>query len=315
MKNNIILMLGKCEYPETKQIIENGVGTKIVECASTLELIAALKATRTCSAVLIASAISESHKDVIDILQHIHLERPYMPIVLIFSDIQKLDFMFECAKNGACDYIIKNKPINIQMIINKLKMFHRMSEIQLELEQSLADQEMMYQKLVKNRENCIELMTQVGMAFVYLNEETKIVDANEQFYSLMEYKNDASIHSFSIREFVVQRDLDVFNGIWRRISDGNVVKNTEIRLKTKHGNVKFFNVNATRFVNGGVKILFLLQDTTETKQRERRKMIEDARKQDKVRQSLIEIKHHLNIMGDRYCTQEAEKETIETEEG
>ena len=300
MNKNAILMLGSCEYPEEKHILEEETGIHIKEKNSIDALMGELNGSKNYAAVLVASDHIEQH-EIIPALKTINSERPYLPIVIIFPKEPPSSLLSEYAKYGVCDYIVKHKkPINLELIGNKLKLFYRLNESKNALEQSLLNQEETYKRLVENKENSKQLMTQVGMAFVYLNEEAKIVEANDEFGNILEYKNTKSLCNTPIKKLVVPRDHGKFGEIWGEIIEGKIVRDKELRLQTKHGQVRYFNINASRFVNGGIKILWLLHDITDTKRQETRKMIEIERKQDRVKQSLKVIQHLLVNMHKKY---------------
>nr|VFJ72905.1 MAG: PAS domain S-box-containing protein [Candidatus Kentron sp. FW] len=160
-----------------------------------------------------------------------------IPIIFLTAAFKTGDFQKKGYEVGAVDYLLK--PIDDDLLINKISTYFRLIQKEREMNQVLEEQVMLRTEELRNanryREQIIDTM---GEALLILNSNGVIKSANPAAYRMLDFPEGELIGTLlgDVFEEEDQAQADAFMGTWlEALIRIGVIRNIEACFITKEG--------------------------------------------------------------------------------
>lgn len=306
MSQEYIIFLGRCEYQKLKTEIEQKIGVPIIEKISLDKIVEKRSKNSRCSCIIIGPDTTKNQTNTINIVQEIHHLYPYTPIILTVKKLPSDRFIDRVSAMGVVDFVSIDGGLNVRLLVNKLNVLNRMCANYYDLQDALQKQKLSHQKLHQNASSYINLLSATNTPYVYLNDYGEIIETNRRLATSLGFDQPEDLQGTKIKDKVCPKDKKTFDILWSNILKGDGPIEKELRLLNKnHNNVIHYNVKGALIRNGGNKIILLLNDISERKNKEATHRIEEQKKRDRLRQCVCKIKNQIdNINNKQKCREE-----------
>jgi len=155
--------------------------------------------------------------------------------------------------------------------------------------EDITKQVNMKQELIANGEKYRNLIESTKTAYVILNMEGCITETNDSFNKII-LGTSSDLIGKNFRCLVFSKDVKFFDEAYERLLNGELISNMEIMLRNVHRNPISVTLSANVLENGNRQIVCLLRDISKEKTAESRKYIQEQKKKDKLKQSIVSIR-------------------------
>nr|VFK29337.1 MAG: PAS domain S-box-containing protein [Candidatus Kentron sp. MB]VFK33503.1 MAG: PAS domain S-box-containing protein [Candidatus Kentron sp. MB]VFK76242.1 MAG: PAS domain S-box-containing protein [Candidatus Kentron sp. MB] len=160
-----------------------------------------------------------------------------IPIIFLTAAFKSGDFQKKGYEVGAVDYLLK--PIDDDLLINKISAYFRLIQKEREMNRVLEEQVLLRTAELRNanryREQIIDTM---GEALLILNPNGAIKSANAAAYRMLDFPEGELVGTLlgDVFEEEEQDQADAFMGTWlEALIRVGVIRNIEARFITKEG--------------------------------------------------------------------------------
>lgn len=155
--------------------------------------------------------------------------------------------------------------------------------------------------IIYNKSHLLEMLVEsTKTAYIILNQNSEILEANEYFLKMIKCDNPIDIIGKSSKVFICEKDLIKYDSAIQELLNGNEVISIELcinnNILSKQDNI-WVNIKAGLMKNGTTKIFCIINNITNIKNQEISTYISLEKKKDKIKQSLLRLKELNKIKG------------------
>ena len=172
--------------------------------------------------------------------------------------------------------------------INKVPLLNAQKEIIgiLGTFEDITERIKMENRIKKSEEKYRNLIEFTNTAYVILDCKLKILEANDNYLSLIGCDNIDDILNQNPRSWVVEKDISKFDRAYKALLDGEPVNDLEIEILNERNQVICTTMNANIIENGDKKIFCLVRNVSNRKTGEEMKYIKTQKQKDQIRQTI-----------------------------
>jgi len=215
-------------------------------------------------------------------------------ICLSINDISDPKIL-EYYKNGSLDYILKNDLENSShIILNRINMLFKIQKVLSTLEEEIESKNLANQKLRNNMWKYTELLEGTNTAYVVLDENRLMIEANKVFAEILSLRSVATLLGESPLMWIKsQVDKDKFSKYLNSLLENEKTHDIEIRLSSEYKSA-WVSISGYVMENGGKSIFLLIKNISFKKMVESQKSIEQQKRKDKLKQTIAQVREKLS---------------------
>ena len=215
-------------------------------------------------------------------------------ICLSINDISDPKIL-EYYKNGSLDYILKNDLENSShIILNRINMLFKIQKVLSTLEEEIESKNLANQKLRNNMWKYTELLEGTNTAYVVLDENRLMIEANKVFAEILSLRSVAMLLGESPLMWIKsQVDKDKFSKYLNSLLENEKTHDIEIRLSSEYKSA-WVSISGYVMENGGKSIFLLIKNISFKKMVESQKSIEQQKRKDKLKQTIAQVREKLS---------------------
>lgn len=151
---------------------------------------------------------------------------------------------------------------------------------QVNLENKLKSNNMKYKSLIES----------TNTAYIILNKELEIMEANDVFTALIGSNSLYSCLGKSLSLWIAPKFAKTFEKAIKDLFDGSSINDLELYLVTDQNTLICVTLNANIIENGDTKIFCLVRNIAARKNLESEKYIKEEKKKDKLKQNIMALR-------------------------
>jgi PAS domain S-box-containing protein len=148
--------------------------------------------------------------------------------------------------------------------------------------------------IIHNKSNLLEMLIKsTKTAYIILDQNGNIIESNEYFSQMLKCDNSINIIGKSAKLFICEKDWVKYDSVINNLLNGCEVEDIELCINNNilfKTDIMWINIKAGLMKNGTINIFCIVNDITNTKQKEIGKYILDEKKKDKIKQSILKLK-------------------------
>lgn len=291
-----IMIVGQCDFFSQAicHTIETTLEVNVTHCDSISKLINIVNDNcNIATTILCCEHLLHDNNDH-DKCSAIHEYMPLMPILGVVKEAPTKDHLKRCYEAGIVDHIIKpSDEADVDMIICKLKAFVETFRYKVKLEEEIENNAIIHAKNLKNMTAYIDLLNATKIAYMILDKNGVMLEANKTLVELLKCDSDAELIGQRPVEWIPPCDLKLFQEEWDNMLSGSTIDELEVRfLKPCKDNLLniWVRINGSCLQNGKTKVLLLIKDISTKKNTELRENIEQQKTKDTILQTVSKIR-------------------------
>ena len=159
--------------------------------------------------------------------------------------------------------------------------------------EDITERKKMELKIYKSEEKYRNLIEFTNTAFVILDTNLRIIEANETFMQLIESPSINFVLNSGLRSWVFSKDIEKFDKSLQNVLNGIALDDLEINLISENKSSVYVGISANIIENGEKRIFCLLRDKSSKKEAMSQQFILKQKRKDKLIQYLTEIRNEL----------------------
>lgn len=136
------------------------------------------------------------------------------------------------------------------------------------------------------------LLKSTGTAYVILNEEGIILEASEEFSTILGEDTIETLVGRNPRAWISKDSIEDYDKAWNRVTIGEEVCHNIFSIKSKN-NYIWIDVSQGLIRNGDKKVMWMVRSASQQKDEEQKAFIAQQKKKDVIKQNILEIRKQL----------------------
>jgi len=169
----------------------------------------------------------------------------------------------------------------------------------------ISSETSLHEKLASSFTKLKMMIESTKTAYLILDGNGNIIEVNEQMLEMLSCNDSSIIIGKSPKMFICEKEYPKYDSSLKSLLNGDNVENLELCINENNlfsCNTSWIRVNAGLMENGERKIFCLINDITKAKNEEMKKYIDEQKKRDKVKQTIIRLRNTKNIpIKDKSC--------------
>lgn len=160
--------------------------------------------------------------------------------------------------------------------------------------EDITEQVRLEEKLINNNLKYKSLIESTNTAYIILNEQLEIMEANIIFLQLIRSNTLYDILGKCIALWISPKYTKIFEDAFKSLLKGNPINDLELHLLNEKNDIVCVSLHANIIENGNTKVFCLVRNISARKVQESEKYIKEQKKKDKLKQNILSLRSQIN---------------------